>query len=255
MPWTRYLIKNSGSTNHHDQAFGDFDGDGRLELAFWNQHAGGKLYVAEIPADPKATEPWIYVEVFDGADNSEGMAVADIDGDGVDDIVGAGYWFKHVGGSSLSANLIVSGRPYTRTAVGDLIPGGRPEVVIVPGDANGSLDYYEWNGATWDEHEIHSYVIHGHSIGVGDVNLDGHLDVFVGEMGNPGDGANCDGWVFYGDGAGDVRPASGFHGRSPITSHGWRILTAMVIWTSSPKPYKLRCPASRRVPQRHAHAA
>ena len=202
-PWNRYLIKNTGSNNHHDQAFGDFDGDGQLELAIWNQHAGGKLLLAEIPQDPTTTQPWPHTEIYDGADNSEGMAVADIDGDGVDDIVGAGYWFKQAGGGTYTANLIVSGRSFTRTAVGDLIPGGRPEVVIVPGDANGPLDYYEWNGTTWDEHEVYSYVIHGHSVAVGDVNLDGHQDIFVAEMGSPGDGANCDSWIFYGDSAGN----------------------------------------------------
>ena len=35
--WTRHLIKNSGANKHHDQIFGDFDGDGDVELVFWNQ--------------------------------------------------------------------------------------------------------------------------------------------------------------------------------------------------------------------------
>ncbi|MCB0045956.1 MAG: VCBS repeat-containing protein [Caldilineaceae bacterium] len=38
--WTRRLIKNSGGNKHHDQIFGDFTGDGKVELAFWNQYAG-----------------------------------------------------------------------------------------------------------------------------------------------------------------------------------------------------------------------
>lgn len=202
VPWNRYLIKDSGSSKHHDQAFGDFDGDNTLELAFWNQFAGGKLCVAEVPADPRNTEPWPYVEVFDGPDNAEGMDVADVDGDGVDDIVGAGYWFGHTGGGAYSANLIVAGRAFTRTAVGDLIPGGRPEVVIAPGDANGAIDYYEWDGAAWIGYELRSYIVHGHSLAIGDIDLDGNLDIFVGEMGNPGDGANCDTLVYYGDGTG-----------------------------------------------------
>jgi hypothetical protein len=52
-PWVRHTIKNSGANKHHDVIFGDFTGDGNTELAFWNQ-GGGRLYLAEIPADPKA---------------------------------------------------------------------------------------------------------------------------------------------------------------------------------------------------------
>ncbi len=32
--WERYIIKNFGSAGHHDQIFGDYDGDGKAELVF-----------------------------------------------------------------------------------------------------------------------------------------------------------------------------------------------------------------------------
>ena len=39
--WTRREIESRGRHRmHHDQILGDFDGDGRDELAFWVQHAG-----------------------------------------------------------------------------------------------------------------------------------------------------------------------------------------------------------------------
>ena len=38
-PWRRHLIKKSGATQHHDQAFGDFLGTRKAQLAFWNQGA------------------------------------------------------------------------------------------------------------------------------------------------------------------------------------------------------------------------
>ena len=38
-PWTRRLIKNSGARKHHDQSFGDYDGDGKVEFVTWNQGA------------------------------------------------------------------------------------------------------------------------------------------------------------------------------------------------------------------------
>jgi hypothetical protein len=94
--WTRRLIKNSGEFKHHDQIFGDFTGDGKAELVFWNQFAK-KLYLAEIPADPHNTGEWPLTEIYSWSDTPEheGLAKEDIDGDGLIDIVGGGRWFKY----------------------------------------------------------------------------------------------------------------------------------------------------------------
>src|SRR2546426_11695736 len=59
VPWKRHVIKDSGKGQHHDLMVGDFDGDGKPELVFWNQGAL-KLYLAQFPAHPKDTEPWAY---------------------------------------------------------------------------------------------------------------------------------------------------------------------------------------------------
>ena len=58
VPWHRYTIKKSGATKHHDQIFGDFDGDGKDELVFWNQGARS-MFIAEIPENPKNVEEWV----------------------------------------------------------------------------------------------------------------------------------------------------------------------------------------------------
>jgi len=203
-PWTRRLIKNSGSNKHHDQIFGDFDGDGKAELASWNQGAR-QLVLFEIPGDPKAAGEWSRTAIFTAPNNKyEGLAAADIDLDGKIDIIGAGRWFKHKGGMSYAVNVIDSsaGREFTRSAAGQIIPGGRPEVVIVPGDASGPLKWYQWNGGSWIAHQLNSNIIHGHSLQVRDINHDSHLDVFVGEMGNPGAGADARTRIYWGNGAG-----------------------------------------------------
>jgi hypothetical protein len=213
-PWRRYLIKNSGATQHHDQLVGDFDGDGKPELVFWNQGAQ-ELYLARIPKDPKNTQPWPYVGIYSSPSKSEGLAAADLDGDGKLEIVGGGRWFKHEGGVKFTPHVIDDEMRDTRAAAGHLIKGGRPQVVFVAGDGVGRLKWYEWTGGegaheNWQGHDLLGHdVIHGHSLQIADLDGDGNLDIFCGEMGKwteqaplP-DNPHPKVWIFYGDGKGN----------------------------------------------------
>jgi hypothetical protein len=209
--WTRRLIKNDGGFRHHDMAFGDVDGDGRDEFIFWNQGVDS-LFVAEVPANPRQTSPWVNMTEGDnvtlvagGLDDGEGLAIDDIDLDGTADIVAAGYWFKRNTNGSYTANA-VDPRTRTRMVTGQLIPGGRPEIVQSPGDNTGMAHWFEWNGTSWVSHDL-LYAEHAHSLAIDDINLDGNLDIFMAEMrfaethNNHNPDANT--WVFYGDGAGN----------------------------------------------------
>ncbi|MCK4471117.1 MAG: VCBS repeat-containing protein, partial [Anaerolineae bacterium] len=178
-PWTRREIKNSGSNKHHDQIFGDFDGDGQAELVFWNQHAN-RLFIADIPSDPQNTQPWPYQEIFSWSSGEfEGLAKADVNEDGKMDVVGGGRWFEHNGGTSYTPHIIDDSQTFTRAGAGQLKAGGRPEVVFVAGDGVGRLKWYEWTGSTWEGHDLLGFdVDHGHSLEVADIDGDGNLDVF-----------------------------------------------------------------------------
>ena len=205
--WTRRVIKGSGQIQHHDMMFGEFDGDAGVEFVFWNQGAA-QLYVGEVPADPRATQPWPGARsIFTAPSGSyEGLARGDVDGDGRDDIVAGGYWFSYDGGNTYRANRI-DPTPNARVAVGQLKSGGRPEIIITPGDATGFARWYEWNGSGWVGHNLLSEeVFFTHSLELGDVNGDGATDIFVGEMAfdetdsrhNPG----ARSWLFLGNGQG-----------------------------------------------------
>lgn len=201
-PWRRYIIKNSGGHKHHDQIFGDFDGDGKAELVFWNQKVNS-LFLAEIPADPRTTQPWKYSVIYTSADQSEGLAKADIDDDGKVDLVGGGHWFKHIEGTNYDAKAIDAKMHFSRAAVGQLKRGGRVEVVFVVGDGSGRLKWYEWDGAAWQGHDLLGIdVVHGHSLQIADVNNDNNLDIFCAEMHSPGHEDKATLWAFYGDGEG-----------------------------------------------------
>ena len=214
-PWTRRLVKDGGETKHHDEMFGDVDGDGEAELVFWNQGARS-LMMAEIPADPRSTEPWPASAVYtwEEGDEHEGLALADVDGDGTMDIIGGGRWFKRNGPEDFTPNVIDDAQRTTRAAAGQIVEGGGPEVLFVAGEAMSRLRWYEGSGEAWTGRDfLDEDVDHGHSLQVLDVDGDGHDDVFSGEMRL--DGGNPDAMMrlLLGDGAGTADPrlvASGY---------------------------------------------
>ncbi len=204
--WRRHLIKASGGNQHHDQIFADLDGDGRAELAFWNQKAH-RLLLAQIPADPRASGPWPLTTIFEApSEHFEGLAAADIDRDGRVDLIGGGRWLERTDDGRFVAHVIDAAMPFSRVAAGQLVPGGRPEVVFGTGDATGPLRWYQWDGSGWVGHDLlGADIVHGHSLALGDVDRDGNLDIFAAEMGDPGHGADATAWIFYGDGRGHFR--------------------------------------------------
>ncbi len=200
--WTRREIKNSGANQHHDMIFGDFDGDGKTELAFWNQGAK-KLYIADIPPDPQNTQPWPYTEIYSSAVRAEGLARADMDGDRKLDLIGGGCWFQHVVDNEFAPYVIDDKQRLSRVAVGQLIEGGRPEVVFVVGDEVGRLKWYQWMNGSWLGNDMLGFdVDHGHSLAVEDINGDGKMDIFCGEMRLDGKNSDAKLWAFLGNGNG-----------------------------------------------------
>ncbi|PYM14171.1 MAG: hypothetical protein DME18_07315, partial [Verrucomicrobia bacterium] len=235
--WKRHVIKKGGKTQHHDQVFGDFKNTGKPQIVFWNQGAKS-LFIADIPADPRHTEAWLFAPVYSGEAGekgdasgafkyAEGTTAADIDGDGVVDLLAGNYWFKYLGGGQFKPVKV--GSIGGRIAAGKFIESSKhPQIVIAPGDGSGPLRWYECTGdplkeADWKGHDLLDRdMIHGHSLDVGDVDGDGHLDIFAAEMAKwtesrpDSDNPKAEAWIFYGDGQGNFRKkvlatGHGFH--------------------------------------------
>jgi sugar phosphate isomerase/epimerase len=237
VPWKRHVIKKGGQTQHHDQVFGDFKNTGHPQLVFWNQGAKS-LNIADIPPDPRHTEPWPFVPVYSGEAGekgdqngafkyAEGTFAADIDGDGVVDLLAGNYWFKYLGDGKF--------RPIKVAPIGGRIHAAKlienskyPQIVIAPGDGSGPLRWYECKGDPLNENDwvghdlLDREMIHGHTLDIADVDGDGHLDILAAEMAKwtesrpDSDNPNAEAWIFYGDGQGHFRKTvlargRGFH--------------------------------------------
>lgn len=217
--WTRREVKNFGANKHHDQKFADVDGDGQVELVYWNQ-GGRKLYVAEIPDNVKGADSWESTVIYSWNNDSEmkqrgtypgfksineheGLDFADIDGDGKTDIVGGGRWFKHVEGTTYLENIVDAGYSFSRAGAGQLIEGGRPEIVLVVGDGVAPLVMYEWQKGTWLPTILVDEVDNGHSLDLLDFNGDGHLDIWNAEMRLGGGNPDAKNYILFGDGQGN----------------------------------------------------
>ncbi len=203
-PWNRYMIKDYGEKQHHDQIFGDFDGDEEAELVFWNQQAK-KLWITEIPDDPADMEQWDLHEIWSWPKEFkyEGFDQADINRDGKIDLVGGGRWFTHLQGYTFYENIVDQAYGMSRSAAGDFINGGYPEIVLNSGDGVGPLNLYEWKNGKWEKTTLIEKIDHGHTLQRGDINGDGNLDLYAAEMYDPGSKERCKQYVLYGDGNGN----------------------------------------------------
>ncbi len=161
--WKRHNIKKSGAKQHHDQVFADFLGEGKAQLAFWNQGAN-KIYLARIP--DSLPDPWELLEVFSGNAGvsgkgefkyPEGLAAFDIDSDGKFDLLAGNLWLRNRG------NHVFTPVPFAsiggRIAAAKLKRGKYPQVVIAPGDGIGPLRWYDCNGdpekpTDWLSHDL-----------------------------------------------------------------------------------------------------
>ncbi len=231
--WKRHLIKDGGAKQHHDQIFADLKGTGKPQLAFWNQQAK-TIFLADIPKDPRHTEPWPYTAIFSGiagegsrgaAVYAEGLDAFDIDGDGRPDLLGGNFWFKHQGGNTFKP--IKVGMIGGRIEAGRFKPGKYPQIVIGPGDGSGPLTIYEctgnpentddWKGTRLLDRDM----IHGHTLDIADIDGDGNLDILAAEQGKwtrkPGvlDNPDATAWILYGDGKG------GFRTTVLVKGQGW----------------------------------
>lgn len=184
-PWTTHLITDRFK-KYHDQAIGDVDGDGEPELLFASQGAQVVAYY-DIPPDP-AVSPWpeAYLHIVSENLHVEGLAVADVDGDGENEIVaGPNILKRNAAGVWARTELVSALDPRTCVAVGDLTGNGLPDIVLSEGELDSARVLW-LRAPSWEAKLLGEGFFHPHSLKLADFDGNGKLDIFVAEMGLKG---------------------------------------------------------------------
>lgn len=185
--WPRHLITNSFQ-KYHDQAVGDVDGDGEPEIVFLSQEAGILAYY-DVPADP-TVEPWpiscLHIVSDEIDTNVEGLAIVDIDGDGINEIVAGTNIFHPDAAEKTGWKRRVFAAEHAfrlpRIAVSDLDGDGSMEIVLLEGESpDGRCAIC--SGPDLVPRFLREDLYHPHSIAIADFNGNGLPDIFIGEMG------------------------------------------------------------------------
>ena len=178
--WTKRVIANRFK-KYHDQAAGDVDGDGEQELLFASQ--GSKvLGYFDIPGDP-TIQPWPDHCLHVIAENChvEGLAIADLDGDGENEVVaGPGYFKRKADGSWRQTVLAEDMDARTLTAVADVMGNGYPDILFSEGELDeGKVALFV--GPDWKRIDLGVF-FHPHTLEIADFDGDGKPDLLVCEM-------------------------------------------------------------------------
>ncbi|MFP4580198.1 MAG: FG-GAP repeat domain-containing protein [Candidatus Sumerlaeia bacterium] len=182
-PWKQRLITDRFQ-KYHDQAIGDVDGDGKDELVVLSQGTRILCYF-DIPEDP-TVEPWPEANCHIIAEDIEveGARVADIDGDGVNEIVAGDNIFKHEGDLTKpwKQRKLLPDFNLSRCAIADLNGNGHLDIVLAEGETHVARVVWLEGPDFKTVHTLRNDLFNPHSLEVADFTGNGSMDIFCGEM-------------------------------------------------------------------------
>jgi len=204
--WKKRTIINTGTGFFHDTAIGEINGQMALVMTNQVRPDGTTTYWVPLPADPTVS-PWQGVQVIaegksegletpDGQISKqqpeEGLAIGDIDSDGLNEVVVGNHWYRWEDGA-WQGHKFAEGYITNKVAIGDVDGDGRNEIVLAEGDPmiygkiqGGRLGWFKPGAdinALWKEHTLEDGLMDAHTLQLVDLNGDGRLDILTAEIG------------------------------------------------------------------------
>ena len=192
-PWRAFDVDPALPAPPHDMTFVDIDADGQRELLSNCTGKNAALFLYKPPKD--LCQPWKRFTIWDGT-FQEGLAVADLDGDGRLEIIhGPDVFFCPAGGpyaGPWTRRTYAPGfREMVRVSAADITGTGRPDIIVAESEyLDGRMSWFENRlvespDRPWIEHPLEGPVYYAHSL-QSVRQSDGAVRVFVAEMAEGG---------------------------------------------------------------------
>ena len=183
--WKTHLVADHPT---HDIELADLNRDGQLDIISRDQSDFGTMRGNRIHLWLNmGNENW--KEEILNCEHGEGLRAADLDSDSDVDIVTAGFWFENINGDWIK-HTFTKWHPSANLAIADFNNDSRLDLVLTPSELKSNYYKISWFeqplnilSDDWIEHIIVDTiecVIHG--VDVGDLNLDGMVDIAYSEM-------------------------------------------------------------------------